>query len=60
MWPECSAILLVSIYEIQILYVQKEKNHTNTSTEYTIKVVELQEYIAYVNSEWLKFVYEDS
>lgn len=60
MWPKCSAILLVSIYKIPILYVQKEKNHTNTSTEYTIKVVELQEYIAYVNSEWLKFVYEDS
>ena len=60
MWPKCSAILLVSIYKIQILYVQKEKNHTNTSTEYTIKVVELQDYIAYVNSEWLKFVYEDS
>lgn len=42
---------------------KKKKNHTNTSTEYTIKVVikvELQEYIAYVNSEWLKIVYEDN
>lgn len=39
---------------------KKKKNHTNTSTEYTIKIVELQEYIAHVNSEWLKFVYEDN